>query len=60
MSTGILYFLQMMMMVEEGVIGDVFKSYSRYPVPVSAYITTEKGTRSDTKTQNFTVSTGML
>lgn len=53
-----LYFVQMMM--EEGMIRDVFKSYTRYPVPVSASITTEKGTRFDTKTRNLTVSTGKL
>ncbi|XP_058246617.1 S9 family peptidase [Hemibagrus wyckioides] len=47
----------MMMMMEEGMIKDVFKSYNRYPVPVSASITTENSVCSDTKTQNFTIST---
>ncbi|XP_053481385.1 S9 family peptidase isoform X1 [Ictalurus furcatus] len=47
----------MMKMMEEGVIRDVFKSYNRYPVPVSAFITTEKGIGSDTKNQNLTIST---
>lgn len=50
----------MMKMMEEGVIRDVFKSYNRYPVPVSAFITTEKGIGSDTKNQNLTISTGKI
>lgn len=48
------------MMMEEGVIRDVFKSYNRYPVPVSASVTSEKSSRSDTKVQNFALSTGEL
>ncbi|KAI5610310.1 acylamino-acid-releasing enzyme, partial [Silurus asotus] len=43
--------------MEDGMIRDVFKSYNRYPVPVSACITTEKAIGSDTKTQNLTIST---
>ncbi|TSN76509.1 Acylamino-acid-releasing enzyme [Bagarius yarrelli] len=46
-----------MLTMEEGMITEVFKSYSRYPVPVSALITTENSNCSDTKTQNFILRT---